>query len=167
MASQQCGASGLAVAVRREIVEQLGFLDNTVAGLGDQLLMAAFFDVTKPTLSKHAAAAIRALSVPYNEYRAAVQQLFGEPIRVGYLAGVSINRLYHGTRALSSREELFKAVAASGFSAADMYRNDDGIMSVTRPEHWAELFMTFYDKQDEDVIQVSDLTADEVADEAM
>ena len=163
MRGKICGHPGMGLAMRREIVQQLGLLESMIIGSGDHVMANVLFNVETVHNLPNAPKLFDALNVAYDGYRHAINRMFGESIRFGYLNGVTAYHRYHGSRSNRQLKTRHEMLLESGFNHTHFYRGADGLWMVHEPERWQSVFYNFFDHRSEDDIDPEDLSPDALA----
>jgi hypothetical protein len=152
-----CGHPGLALGVRRDIVQQLGLMERSIIGSGDQLLWNAVFNHTAPTSPKHITRLIPRVGIQYAEFRLGLPRVIGRPQRVGYLHNVTARHLYHGSPKNKQHVARILMVLRQNFTSNDFFMNNYSMWALRQPKRWKPMFSRYFTGRDEDSIDVRDL----------
>jgi hypothetical protein len=152
-----CGHPGLAVGVRRDIVQQLGLMERSIIGSGDQLLWNAVFNNIVPPAPKHIDKLIAQAGIGYTEFRLAVPRLLGHPPRVAFLSNITATHAYHGSPLNKQHVERILMLVDNNFTVHDYYLNDDNMWAVRDTARWQPIFNRYFNGRHEDGIDAQDL----------
>jgi hypothetical protein len=134
---------GFAWCMRKKWYKRHGFFDYAITGSGDTLSTAAWL---KKKFPKNFQSLPKPLVAEYEAYKQDMNP------KVGYLKGVDIYHLYHGSRENRQYAERHKMLNVGGTIHDYIEPNEEGVFEWKDKNKWNPLLLHYFQTRDDDSV---------------
>jgi len=132
---------GFVWGFRRDWFKKYGFFDLAISGSGDTLSAAAWLHKDLPINSKSTPMSIK---YAYESYKVKIQP------RLGYLKGIDVYHLYHGSRKNRQYVERHNKLEIQQDIRRLIWINKDEMYEWRLTERWNPIFKSYFESREDD-----------------